>query len=243
MSLIKARGIVLREIFVGESDKIVTILAKDYGKINIRARGARKSKSKFLAGTQLFTYSDFIISTKGNFFYLSEVETIEFFYDIRKDYDKLCYGNYFLELVDKSIMEDLETNNILLLLLKTLKVICSDKINLGLASSIFELKFLEYSGYRPQIEECNLCGKSIDKPNTYFGQEGMVCNNCNLPNNKYIKLNETIMYTLSFILSSELPSLYSFNLDSKCQEELKQICKLLMHNIDVKLNSKSFIGM
>ena len=44
--IIKIRGIVLKEVFVGESDKIITILAKDYGKISISAKGARKPTGK-----------------------------------------------------------------------------------------------------------------------------------------------------------------------------------------------------
>lgn len=241
MSLIKARGIIIREVFVGESDKIITIFAKDLGKISVRARGARKSKSKFLAGTQLFTYSDFIIFTRNKYYTLSQVEIIEGFYNIRNDYDKLCYANYFLEIIDKSIMAGMESNDILLLLLKTLKVMCSNKINIVLLGRIYELKFLDYSGYRPEVNECIACNSINFSGNIYFRKEGIVCNNCN--SLKDIKLNEATIYAIRYILNSNLTELYNFKLDTHSLKSLQSICRLLMHSLDIRLNSSTFISM
>ena len=244
MKEFKVRGIVLREVFVGEADKILTIFAKDYGKISVRARGARRSKSKFLAGTQLFAYSDFIVFTRGKHYFLSQVDVIESFYDIRSDYDRLCYANYFLEISDKILMEGMESNNILLLLLKTLKAVCNDRMNLSLVARIFELKLLDYSGYRPEVQACNLCNKEVKEADIYFNREGIVCSKCVKISSKMdiFTLNETSIYAMRYILYSELSNLYNFNLDNHSLKELQQACKLLMSELGLNIKSLSFIN-
>lgn len=40
--ILKIRGIVLKETAVGEADKFITVLAKDYGKISVSVNGAKR---------------------------------------------------------------------------------------------------------------------------------------------------------------------------------------------------------
>jgi len=242
MKSFKVRGIVLKEVFFAETHKFITIFAKDYGKISVKAKNARRSKSKFLAGTQLFTYADFMIETRGKYHVLSQVDIIESFYDIRLEYDRLCYANYFLEIADKSLMSDMESNNVLLLLLKTLKVACIDNINLELVARIFELKLLDYSGYRPEVQACIKCGKNVELGSIYFSKEGIACNACVSSEGKgFIKLSQTTFYAIKYILNSDLASLYKFNLDECSLGELRVIRKLLMSEFEFNIKSESFI--
>ena len=155
MKTFKARGIVLRENPVGETDKYVDLLLKGIGKLSVSARGARKPGSKFLAGTQPFTYSDFVIYDSGKFNTMSQIDIIEGFYGLRNDYDKLCTGNYFLELCNKVIIPGEECDDLLLLLLKTLSALARDKVTPNIAARVFEVKFLQFNGYSPELEDCN----------------------------------------------------------------------------------------
>ena len=92
------RGVVIKENFSGDSDKYIVIFAKNIGKISVFAKGARKLKSKFLAGTALFTYGDFIVKESRGKYYLDSVDIIENFYGLRNDIFTLAYGTYFLEV-------------------------------------------------------------------------------------------------------------------------------------------------
>jgi DNA repair protein RecO (recombination protein O) len=58
---INTDGIVLKSIKYEESDSIVVIFTRKLGKISVLAKGARRSKSTFLSGTQVFSYSNFYI--------------------------------------------------------------------------------------------------------------------------------------------------------------------------------------
>ena len=72
MTISTIRGIVIKETFSGDSDKYIIIFAKDIGKVSVFAKGARKLKSKFLAGTALFTYGDFIVKESREFLWIKE---------------------------------------------------------------------------------------------------------------------------------------------------------------------------
>ncbi len=61
----KCEGIVLRTTDYGETNKIVTLYTREWGKIGVMARGAKKPKSRLSAITQPFTYGYFLMQ-KGN---------------------------------------------------------------------------------------------------------------------------------------------------------------------------------
>ena len=61
----KCEGIVLRTTDYGETNKIVTLYTREWGKIGVMARGAKKPKSRLSAITQPFTYGYFLLQ-KGS---------------------------------------------------------------------------------------------------------------------------------------------------------------------------------
>ena len=54
-------GLVLRETVTRETDKILTVLTPDRGKISLIARGARRKNSRLAAACQLLAYSELTI--------------------------------------------------------------------------------------------------------------------------------------------------------------------------------------
>ena len=57
----KCEGIVIRTTDYGETNKIVTLYTREWGKIGVMARGAKKPNSRLSAITQLFTYGYFLL--------------------------------------------------------------------------------------------------------------------------------------------------------------------------------------
>ena len=58
-------GLIIREQQIGENDKLITILSRNYGVIRCYASGAMSIKSKKCAATSLLAYSSFTIKKKG----------------------------------------------------------------------------------------------------------------------------------------------------------------------------------
>ena len=59
--LYKWEGIVLKVRAYGESNKIITLLTREAGKVATMARGAKKPSSRLASVTQPFTYGVFMV--------------------------------------------------------------------------------------------------------------------------------------------------------------------------------------
>lgn len=246
MSNFKARGIVLKEILIGEKDKNLTILTKNYGKLNIWAKNSRIIKNKLFSGTTLFSYADFMIYDTGKNLLLNQVDLIESFFNLTSNLDKLAYGTYFLELTDKTILENIECNDILLLLLKTLTILCkTTMLKPKLISKVFEIKFLQLNGYMPNLNFCTKCLINIQdfNNNIFLGNEGLICHNCKGKEDDIIKINQSIIYTLNYILNSKIDKLYNFNISDSLLNDISLISKKLTNqHFYYNLKTKIFIN-
>ena len=241
MKSFSARGIVLRERPVGESDKYVNLLLKGIGKLSVSARGARKQGSKFLAGTQSFTYADFVIYDGGKFYAMSQIDIIEGFYGLLNDYDKLCYANYFLELCDKVIIPGAECDEVLLLLIKTLSSLSKDRVSPEFAARVFELKFLQLNGYSPELEICSVCGKAL-KTNIFFHTYGCICYDCSKEFPNSFPVTPGLIQALNYIANANYTNLFSFEVGNVTLEGLKRASKIIYNShIDVRINSREII--
>ena len=110
-------GLVLRETVTRETDKILTVLTPDRGKISLIARGARRKNSRLAAACQLLAYSELTIYEKGQWFMLDEAETLELFTGLRTDFVALSLASYLADLTDATAQAE-DTSQLLRLLLR-----------------------------------------------------------------------------------------------------------------------------
>lgn len=79
-------GLVTREVKYGENSRILTVLAKDIGKVSVLASPVREpTRSGLLTATQLFAYSNFTLfkGRENSLMKMNEGEVIESFSEIR----------------------------------------------------------------------------------------------------------------------------------------------------------------
>ena len=213
MAAEKIRGLIIRENFSGEADKFITVFAKDIGKISVFCKGARNTKSKFLSSTALFTYGDFIIRTATKTPTLLSADVIDSFYALRTDFEKAAYASYFIEFIDKSFLENVADNNVLLLSVRTLKKMCSDNCGTRLTACIYLLKLMEYMGYQPDMEDSALSS-----------------------------LSPAVKYAIGYVQQSDIKSIFSFDLENKYIEELESfLYDYIDYHTEIKLKSSKII--
>lgn len=201
--MLKTEGIVLKEIRYKDTSKILTIYTKEYGKISAMAKGAYMAKSQLISTTQPFSYSEYQFNRGRNFLYLNQADILNSFYSIREKMERVIYGYYMLELVDKSLPDEQENAKIFMLLEKGLRVL--SKVDRDYLKFIiaYELKFVSFLGYKPNIEKCVSCN-GIEAANIKFSisQGGIICSNCFNTDPFAIYLNKEIyeiMYKLLYI--------------------------------------------
>ena len=123
MKQLKVSGVIIAENNMGDYDKMVTLLTPNLGKISCSARGARRSKSLLLSGTQFLCFGEYQLFRGSDTYKINSCETIEMFYNIRTDLDKLMYASYITKIVNDVTTENQNSYNTLKLFLNTLYAI------------------------------------------------------------------------------------------------------------------------
>ena len=85
---------------ISEYDKRLVLLTKEFGKITAFARGARKTTSQFLAGSQPMAFGEFTLYRGRNAYTVTSMKISDYFSSDMKDIDSMYMGMYFLELAD-----------------------------------------------------------------------------------------------------------------------------------------------
>ena len=226
MATIKLKGVVLSESNMGDFDKMVTILTPNLGKISCVAKGARRPRSLLLAGTQLFCFAEYIMYKGTNTYHINSSETIEMFYNLRTDLDKLKYAIHINKILQDVTEENENCYNILQLYLNTLYIISETDKNLDLVISIFKLKLLCILGFTPRIMSCVNC--NIEEGMKYFSikDNGFKCENCGKVDKSAMFISESTVNAIKYVVMAPSKKLYSFNLKNEALEEFKLVVKV-----------------
>ena len=226
MGNIKTNGIIIAENNFGDFDKMLTMLTPGQGKISCIAKGARRPKSALLAGTQLLCFGEYLMYKGSNTYNINSCETIEVFYNIRTDLDKLKYAVHITKIIQDVTEENQNCYKILQLFLNTLYTISESDKNLDLVLNIFKLRLLCILGFTPRISECINC-KEKDKI-THFSirDNGFKCETCSKQDKSSIKINESTQNAIKYIVMAPPKKLYSFTLKEESLQELNLVTKI-----------------
>jgi DNA repair protein RecO (recombination protein O) len=111
--LVSTDAIVLRSRKHGETSKIVTLYSREYGKIDVIAKGARDIKSKFGGALEAFTESRIVFYKKekaeASLYLLSKAEPIRSNSKLLEGLEKIEAATSIAELLNRS-MHDEEQN-------------------------------------------------------------------------------------------------------------------------------------
>lgn len=208
--MIKTEGIILSEIKFKETSKILKVYTKKLGKISVMAQGACRPKSPLIASSQPFAQVEFHLRAGRNMYYISQADLVKSFYSIREDMERLTYGFYILELLDKSTPDEEENEKLFLLLEKALDHLSNmDKDYLKFISA-YELKYISFIGYRPHLDACVVCNQALSGKLKFSNElGGILCGQClsqdiiakNISSGLILAMNELLYSTFEDIPS------------------------------------------
>lgn len=205
MIVINTQGIVLRTMKYKENDIILTILTRKYGKVSAIARGAQRQKSKFLSTSQLFSYNNYTLKKQKDMFTITQAESIKSFYNISLDFEAFSYSSFITKLVETNSIEGQTNNRLFELLVRTLFLYSEGIDNKLFLLDSFILKFIDFIGYKPNVERCSICSREIYKFAVFSIESGgIVCNHCTNKLSGYINIDQTIISLMQYILNNDI---------------------------------------
>lgn len=240
----RTEGIVLKEIRYKDTSKILTIFTREHGKISAMARGAYKPRSGLIANTQLFSHNEYEMYKGKNFYYINQGHVIDSFYSIRENMDRVSYGYYMLEMIDKSLEEDENSEKIFQLLEKGLEILSRLEEDFLKFIVGYELKFISFLGYRPVIDKCVACSGKIDSRSKFsIKNGGIICSNCFSEDYLARKIDRNIYNSINDFLYTRLEDIGKINISENSLCRLHSILvDYILYNIDRKsFNSLNWI--
>jgi DNA repair protein RecO (recombination protein O) len=154
-------AIVLRARPFGESDKIVSFFTQNYGKLTGIAKGALRSRKRFVNSLDTFSLVNLSFQDRSHssLAFILSAELIHSPKTLVSQLDRIAHASYLVEITDGLIGER-ETNLAIFQHLKDgLGHLESNGASLRFLT-FFELKLLRLAGYQPVLDNCKKCHES-----------------------------------------------------------------------------------
>ncbi|MDW8141576.1 MAG: DNA repair protein RecO [Candidatus Bipolaricaulota bacterium] len=176
--ILKTIGFILRAIKFRESDLILTVLSRDYGKIALIAKGARRSESKFGAALDLLTLSELVFYEGENLKLLKEASILNDFRDLKREYERLETALHAASLLNH-LIEDEHPDRAIFDLYQDFLSHLGHLKKLRLGELAFKLKLLRAAGLAPRFNRCARGGHRLATELWFSTQHGgLVCAEC-----------------------------------------------------------------
>ena len=175
----RTKAVVLKQMPIGETNRIITFYTRAVGKVAAVARGVRRPGSKFGGSLEILNHVQTSISKGRSLDNVNECVVIDSFKNLREDLTAIAEGIYIAELVD-TFGEDKSPNTRLFdILLETL----SNLDNLDHREFWilwFEFRLLHVSGFLPEFVNCVECRNSLNRSDHIFDPVagGILCPSC-----------------------------------------------------------------
>ena len=175
----KTEAIILRQRRFGEADRFLTLYTPTYGKLDVKAKGVRKTTSRMSGHLQPLTRCMLALAQGHVNDVVTGCETLESFQPLRDDLERLSRALYAAELVDRMMPERVHSFR---------PTDCSSRRCGGwrrprtptLVLRFFEMRLVDQGGFRPELENCVGCGSALEPEENFFApiSGGVVCRAC-----------------------------------------------------------------
>ncbi|MFP3867882.1 MAG: DNA repair protein RecO [Desulfobacteraceae bacterium] len=176
----KTPAIVIRSRDYGEADRIVTFLSPEVGRLTALAKGARKSKRRFLNSLESFSRVNLIYTERRNrdLGWVDSCELVNFYPELRQDLNRLGVAACLSELAGEIVGTQENVPEIFAALEFAL-----NRLDQGLPPESllcsFLIRLLALAGYGPHWQACLICQQTPQGPLWFdIDRGGIVCASC-----------------------------------------------------------------
>jgi DNA repair protein RecO (recombination protein O) len=155
-------AVVLRGVDYGESDRIVTFLTRDAGKISGIAKGAKRSQRRFAGSLGLFSLVNlhYRVRPGAELVFLERAQLQRPWKSLLDSLERYAAASHLVEIADKMTVEQEVGDDLFHLVVEALRRL--DAAEPGPATlRLFELASLAVCGYRAELSRCVLCRRPL----------------------------------------------------------------------------------
>lgn len=178
----KTEALVIRLADFSETSKVATLFTREFGKVRVLAKGAKRLKSAFEISLDLLARCQIVFLRKSStgLDLLTEARLVTRFSPAGHNLASL-YGGYYVAELLAGLTEDYDPHHLLYEeAVATLNLLAAgDRPKLHILR--FELTILREIGQLPSLDACLACGAAVADDSTYVlwvSQGGLLCRAC-----------------------------------------------------------------
>ena len=240
-------AIILRRIEYGDYDYILTFITPYHGKVSVIAKNAKKSVKRFTGSLELFYRLNVVIREGRTVSFLEEVYIEETFSNIRSDIMKTAYASYWSEIIVQWIEEGTPQKQVYDLLEFALSELNKGQRTPEEISIIFQMKFLQITGFLPELTKCGKCDCDIeaikDIRMIFDVRDGwLLCSRCKQYVVEGVPLSKGTLKKLLWMCNNEIDKTLRIKFtDHANAEALRFLETFLPYHLEKEVRSLSFL--
>jgi DNA repair protein RecO (recombination protein O) len=176
----RMQAVVLRRRDYNDADRVLTVFTPHLGKLDLIAKGIRKTSSRKAGHLESFTHVSLLVAQARTWDIITEAVAIESFRHLREDLGGISRASYVAELIDvfgEASDDSIRLWDMLLLALRELDAAEADP---DLLLRWFEIHLLSLAGFQPELFHCLGCGEDLQPVDNFlsFQAGGIYCPSC-----------------------------------------------------------------
>jgi DNA repair protein RecO (recombination protein O) len=210
----------------GEADLIVDFFTSEAGRMRGIAKGAKKSKRRFVHCLETLNRVRLNLFEKQNLSLarIDQGELIDPFPGIRTDFKKWGQASYCCEMVKELFAVGDCNPPVFTLLGESLKVLEQETGEQNIIA-IFQIRLLHLAGYALYLQDCLGCGRKFEEiavPLFSVSRGGVFCADC-LRGEKGLRLSQGAIRSILQSMAMKLPEVFRLRFSRDIHSDIDRI--------------------
>lgn len=240
----KTEAIVIKTFDFRETSIIATLYTKEFGKINGILKGIKTAPPKFASTLEPFSLNEIIFYKKkdSGLHLVSQCDLKDNYVFIRNDLTKVTLASMMMELVDTLMPAEEVNSDVFDLSINCLKAM-SELSYIEKVVTIFKIKLLTFSGFKPHFDSCISCGsRIIDQGKFSIELGGLICSGCFKKDLKARNIFRGTIATILHIEKSDMETNLRLGINPQIKRELDSALSAFFDfHIDKKLKTQNVL--
>ncbi len=177
------RALILRRRDVNDADRVLTVLTPGDGKLELIAKGVRKTTSRKAGHLELFTHAALLVAQGRTWDIITEAQTVESFRHLRENLEAIAAASYIAELIDSFAEGGDDARTLWDLALQVLRELDATSAQGRVPPTLliwFNLHLLSLTGFQPQFFRCLDCAQELEPSLNFLSLHagGVFCPRC-----------------------------------------------------------------
>jgi DNA repair protein RecO (recombination protein O) len=241
-------AIVLRSWPFGESDKIVCFLTENHGKVTGIAKGAKRSRRRFVNSLEPFSSVTLRFQDRphSNLAFIVAADLARSFKQLTASLEKIAFASYMVEITGGLTGEREENPSIYQHLRDALYYLDENDASLRFLTT-FELELLRLAGYQPLLNQCKRCGKDrydnlTDQWHFSARDGGIFCQSCSRWTTEILPLDSKALDVLADLQAEKNRTSPHILLPASVVKEIRSaVQRFIQLRMDREIKSASFL--